>query len=74
MTILSKSEKPHRDVEIDLTGLEGNVFCLIGYAKRFAKQLGLPADEIAKDMMSNDYEHAVSVFENHFGSVVTLYR
>lgn len=74
MTILSKSQKPHREVEIDLTGPEGNVFCLIGYAKRFAKQLDLPAEEIANDMMSDDYEHAVAVFEKHFGSVVTLYR
>ena len=73
MTILSKSQKPTK-LEIDLTGPEGNVFILIAYAKRFAKQLELPVGEIQSDMMSSDYEHAVSVFEKHFGSFVTLYR
>jgi len=37
--IKSKEEKASK-VEIDLTGPEGNVFVLIGYAKNFAKQLG----------------------------------
>ena len=30
---------PWRPIEIDLTGPEGNVFCLMGYAKRLARQL-----------------------------------
>jgi hypothetical protein len=71
--IKSKEEKTSK-VEIDLTGPEGNVFVLIGYAKNFAKQLGLEPNEIQKEMMSGDYENAVNVFDKYFGNFVILYR
>jgi hypothetical protein len=71
--IKSKEEKASK-VEIDLTGPEGNVFVLIGYAKNFAKQLGLEPNEIQKEMMSGDYENAVNVFDKYFGNFVILYR
>jgi hypothetical protein len=61
-------------IEIDLTGPEGNAFVLLGYASKFAKQLGLDSKAIQKDMMSSDYEHLVEVFDKHFGTFVTLYR
>ena len=60
--------------EIDLTGPDGNAFALMGYAKRFAKQLDLDPQPILDDMMSGDYEHLLEVFEEQFGSFVTLYR
>ena len=59
---------------IDLTGPDGNAFALMGYAKAFAKQLGLDGDAIIKDMMSDDYEHLLQVFDKHFGSFVILER
>ena len=34
------------EITIDLTGPEGNVFVLMGYAKQYAKQLELDGDEI----------------------------
>ena len=71
--IKSKEEKASK-VEIDLTGPQGNVFVLIGYAKNFAKQLGLEPNEIQKEMMSGDYENAVNVFDKYFGEFVILYR
>jgi len=61
-------------IEIDLTGPEGNAFVLLGYASKFAKQLGLDSKAIQEDMMSSDYEHLVKVFDQHFGTFVTLYR
>ena len=61
-------------IEIDLTGPDGNAFVLMGYARNFAKQLGIESKPIIDDMMSGDYEHLVSVFDKHFGSFVTLYR
>lgn len=61
-------------IEIDLTGPEGNAFVLLGYANKFAKQLGLDAEAIKKDMMSSDYEHLIEVFDQHFGTFVTLYK
>lgn len=67
----------NRSVEIDLTGPDGNAYAVMGYAKNFAKQLNYPKEEIdvmLKDMMSGDYEHLLEVFEDNFGSFVTLYR
>lgn len=68
-----EGEKP----EVDLTGPQGNAFVLMGYATRWARDLGKSRDEIAaiqKDMQSGDYEHLLSVIEKHFGDYVILYR
>ena len=46
----------------------------MGKAKGLARDLGLDGDKIIKDMMSSDYEHAVKVFDDNFGSFVTLLR
>ncbi len=61
-------------VVIDLTGPDGNAFALMGYAKRFAKQLGLNGDEIISDMTSGDYENLIQVFDSNFGDFVILER
>ena len=66
--------KENKGIEIDLTGPQGNVFFLIGTAGNLAKQLGLDAAAIKKEMMSGDYENAVNVFDKYFGNFVTLYR
>lgn len=39
--IKSRNEIPRGPIEIDLSGPDGNVFVLMGMAKRFAKQLNL---------------------------------
>ena len=72
MAILSKPKT--KGIEIDLTGPQGNAFFLLGTAKNLAKQLGLDGNEIQKEMMSGDYENLLQVFDENFGSVVTLYR
>lgn len=59
---------------IDLTGPEGNAFCLLGYAYRYAKQLGLNGKEITKEMQSGDYENLLEVFEKYFGDYVIMER
>jgi hypothetical protein len=64
---------PHQ-VEIDLTGEEGNAFVLIGYAHRFSTQLGLKPEPIINNMTSSDYEHLVNVFDKYFGNFVILHR
>ena len=58
--------------QIDITGQDGNAFALLGYAKRFAKQLGLDADAIINEMMQGDYEELLDTFEGHFGEFVEL--
>lgn len=37
--IVSKENMPSRPLELDLTGPNGNVFILMGYAKRLAKEI-----------------------------------
>lgn len=69
-----KSKKQSLGIEIDLTGPDGNAFVLIGTASKLAKQLGLDSKAIQSEMMKGDYENLVSVFDNHFGHFVTLYR
>ena len=72
MAIKKKSEQ--REIVIDLTGPDGNVFVLMGYAIRYARQLDLDGDKIINEMKSSDYENAVQVFDKYFGSFVTLLR
>jgi len=73
MTIRKK--KPyHHTHEIDLTGPEGNAYCLLGYAEDYCKQLKWYHEPIIEEMKSGDYEHLVKVFDKHFGHFVTLYR
>lgn len=62
------------EIVIDLTGPEGNAFCLMGYARKFARQLGLDSDIILDEMKSGDYENLVAVFDNYFGDFVILER
>lgn len=70
-----KEKKENRGpIKIDLTGPEGNVFVLLGYAKQFAQQLGIDHKEVQAKMMSGDYENAVNVFDEYFGDYVILYR
>lgn len=77
--ILDKKESGM--IEIDLTGPDGNVFYLIGAAKKLVRRLNelrendyLDFGEIQSDMMSSDYDHAVDVFEEHFGHIVILFK
>ena len=72
MAIISKDK--YTRPRIDLTGPDGNAMCLMGYAKQYARQLGLDFEPILKDMMSSDYEHVVQVFDEHFGDYVDLIR
>ena len=76
MAIKNKSEMSS-EIEIDLTGPDGNAFALIKLAQNLAKQLeynGNKRGKLTADMMSGDYEHLLEVFEKHFGEFVTLYR
>jgi hypothetical protein len=72
--MIRKKEAKEGPIVIDLTGPDGNVFALMGYANRFAKQLDLDASVITKEMMSGDYENALQVFDREFGAFVILER
>ena len=72
--MIRKKQEQTGPVVIDLTGPEGNAFALIGYANRFAKQLGLDGKAITNEMMSGDYENLLEVFDKNFGDFVILER
>lgn len=59
---------------IDLTGPDGNAYALMGYARRWARDLGLDGNAIIKDMMSGDYEHLLEVLEKNFGDYIIMER
>lgn len=80
MTIKSIEEKKG-NIEIDLTGPDGNAFALMGTAKQLTKLLNqrrgndyLVWDDIKADMMSGDYDHLLEVMEKHFGHIITMYK
>lgn len=72
--MIKSIEEKKGGIEIDLTGPEGNAFVLLGYASKWAKQLGLDSKKIQEEMMSGDYENLIGVIEKYFGDYVTLYR
>ena len=75
--MLKSKESLKRGIEIDLTGPDGNAYVIMGYAKRFGKQVGISDSyikEMLEKMMSSDYENLIKVFDDEFGSVVTLLR
>ena len=74
MAIKSIKDKKRLPIEIDLTGPDGNAFVLLGKAKNLAKQLELDGDKIIEEMTSGDYYNLLDVFDENFGSFVTLYR
>ena len=49
------------NVTIDISGSDGNAFALIGYAKKFAKQLDMDFRPIKDEMMSGDYDNLLRV-------------
>ena len=63
-------------IEIDLSGPEGNAFVLLGYASRLGKQIyGYEKTEaILEEMKLSTYELLILTFDKYFGSIVTLYR
>ena len=59
-------------VVIDLTGPDGNAFALMGYARRFARQLGHDSEKVIGEMMRGDYQNLITVFDGYFGDYVIL--
>ena len=61
-------------IEIDLTGPDGNAFAILGLAKRLCKEFDIPFKPLMEKMTSGDYENLIKVFDDKFGSFVTMYR
>ena len=71
---LTDKDKVKKEIIIDLTGPEGNAFYLLGLAKKLSKELKMDFSSVQKEMTSGNYENLLEVFDNHFGSIVTLKR
>jgi hypothetical protein len=70
-------KKKTKGIEIDLTGPQGNAYYLLGLAKKWGKELDMSENYIntmLEKMKSGDYENLIKVFDDEFGSIVTLYR
>ena len=68
-------------ISIDLLGPEGNAFSILATAKNLHQSLvrvGVTEisewEDIKKDMMSSDYKHLVTVFEDKFGDWVDIFN
>lgn len=72
--MIKKKSPRTSNIEIDLTGPDGNAFVLLGYASSYAKQLGLDNNKIQEEMKSGDYENLVNTFDKYFGKIITLLR
>ena len=76
--IRSIKEKPRTSpIEVDLTGPQGNAFCLLGLAADLSKRLGYSdykRECILDEMRLSDYEGLLYTFNREFGSIVTLWR
>ena len=75
--MIREKQKQTGPAVIDLTGADGNAFALIGYANRFAKQLGYTPQQrgdLNTEMMGGDYENLLEVFDRNFGDFVILER
>ena len=74
--MIRKKQERKGPIVIDLTGPDGNAYALMAYAKQFATQLGWKDKGAAliNEMMEDDYEHLLEVFDNAFGKFVILER
>ena len=77
MTIVKKTE--NNKIVVDLTGQDGNAFCLIKLASDLCKRLNRMGadynyDIIYADMTKGDYENLVQLFDDYFGHLVILER
>lgn len=75
--IREKKKNGNLPIIVDLTGPQGNAFALMGMAQNLAKQLRWDGEKIQMlldEMMSDDYENLLQVFDREFGKFVILER
>ena len=72
--MIKSKEYKNNGIEIDLTGPDGNAYAILGLAKRLCKEFDIPFKPLMEKMTSGDYENLIKVFNDKFGSFVTMYR
>ena len=72
--MIRKKQKTYGPIIIDLTGPDGNAYAILGLAKRLCREFDIPFKPLMDEMTSGDYENLIKVFDDKFGSFVTMYR
>ena len=72
--MIKSKEYKNNGIENDLTGPDGNAYAILGLAKRLCKEFDIPFKPLMEKMTSGDYENLIKVFDDKFGSFVTMYR
>jgi hypothetical protein len=73
--MIHSGKPPSRKTEIDLSGPQGNAFCLLGIAKQLCEELNLNNwEDIRRRMMAGNYNNLIEIFDEEFGDYVDLYR
>ena len=75
--ILSREEMVPRQIEIDLSGPEGNAFCLLGLVGRLGISLGMSRKKIKliqDEMMLSSYDMLVETLDKYFGDYIVIYK
>ena len=73
-SIKSKKDDRWGPMDIDLTGPDGNVYCLMAIAEGVCRYNGIDPEPLIYGMKSGTYENAVKVFDQWLGGSFTLYR
>ena len=53
----------HPEVEVQLTGTDGNAFAVLGHVQKAMRRAGVPAEEISQfvgEATSGDYNHLLA--------------
>lgn len=59
-------------IQYELSGPDGNVFAVMSYARKLGEELDMPVRPTIEEMTQGDYNHLLSVFNEHFGDYVEL--
>ena len=74
--ILDRNKKRPTNIEIDLSGPEGNAVVLWAYTKNLGNQIYGPekTEKILQELRKLKYTDMILRFDEYFGTIVTLYR
>ena len=68
---------PSKKIEVDLSGPEGNAYILMGYARRWSRQLGYSEHKIKciiDEMMLTNYDGLLYTLDREFGEFVIFWK
>jgi len=58
----------HKRIKLNLVGIDGNAYSIMGHYRKAAQKQGVPKDKIdavLNDAMSDDYNHLLGIIDAH---------